>query len=233
MTTRTDIYAAPALRSLSGWLRRSAILIVPSLLVFAYLAFSVITNGPLAQNDMPLELRVHQQALAGPKWLVVAAQFLSFMGKHGITTLAVAFGLYFLQRRQWRPLALMLAGLAASTVLFWITSGLIGRQRPVLPNPLEVIPFPGFPSGHMANATAFYGFLVYLLWPSLKDNLRRALFTLAMIVLVILVGWSRVYLGGHYLTDVLAGCALGLIVAALFYPWIDSIFARREAKRVQ
>ena len=74
-----------------------------------------------------------------------------------------------------------------------------------------------FPSGHAAGATAIYGVVVYLLVRDRRTSARVAA-ALGFIALILLVGFSRLYLEAHYLSDVLAGCSLGAAwaCAALF-----------------
>ncbi|MFZ1586333.1 MAG: phosphatase PAP2 family protein, partial [Saprospiraceae bacterium] len=66
-----------------------------------------------------------------------------------------------------------------------------------------------FPSGHSMAAVAFYGMIFYLI---IRNNLSHRLFWfVAGIVFILLIGFSRIYLGVHFLTDVLAGYVLGLL----------------------
>ncbi len=68
-----------------------------------------------------------------------------------------------------------------------------------------------FPSGHATLAVAFFGMLIYLFKDKIKNKTLRYTFITANIFLMILIGITRIYLNVHWLTDVLAGYALGLI----------------------
>jgi undecaprenyl-diphosphatase len=66
-----------------------------------------------------------------------------------------------------------------------------------------------FPSGHSTAVTAAFGALAFLLWPAMRSPRRRVALVAAAVCLIALVGFSRLYLGVHYLSDVLGGFALG------------------------
>jgi undecaprenyl-diphosphatase len=68
-----------------------------------------------------------------------------------------------------------------------------------------------FPSGHSATSICFYGLLVLILAGSTKSLARRRTLWTAACLLVLLIGFSRVYLGVHYPTDVMGGYAFGLV----------------------
>jgi undecaprenyl-diphosphatase len=69
-----------------------------------------------------------------------------------------------------------------------------------------------FPSGHTMGATAFYGALAALAWIHLDPRRTRLPLTLVLIALPIGTGVSRIYLGAHWLSDVVGGTALGLLI---------------------
>ncbi|HEX7976141.1 MAG TPA: phosphatase PAP2 family protein [Anaerolineales bacterium] len=209
-----------------------AVIFVAGWLIWGLLAINVIESGPLVQYDQPLALALHQQALAGPAWVIEVMKFLSFMGKHGITTLLIAFGLFWLFHKQWREIIMAALGVGGGTLVFWGLAGLVHRSRPVLPQPFDTIPFSSFPSGHMINSVSFYLLLLYLVWPGLKSGFVRALFLIFTVGLLLSIAFSRLYLGDHFLTDVIAGAAVGLAWSVLVYPGVDAYLKRRHAKKM-
>jgi len=75
-----------------------------------------------------------------------------------------------------------------------------------------------FPSGHTMFAVAFYGFLIYMLWNSKRKNSLKIPLTIGGVLLVLLISFSRIYLGVHYASDVIGGLyvAIGYLMIFLF-----------------
>jgi membrane-associated phospholipid phosphatase len=113
--------------------------------------------------------------------------------------------------RRWTPLVLMAIASAGSLAMTITGKGLAGRARP--PQYLAVPPFessPSFPSGHTLNATVVLGLTAYLLVIWIRKRRWRAVVIVGLGLLIVAMGLSRVYLGHHWLTDVIAGWAIGL-----------------------
>ncbi|MDN3477129.1 phosphatase PAP2 family protein [Curtobacterium sp. APC 4022] len=138
-------------------------------------------------------------------------------GTIGMPIVAVLFlvGLT-IQRRAWTPLVLLVAASAGSLAMTIAGKDLIGRARPPLSD--AVPPFehsPSFPSGHTLNATVVVGTIVYLLLLRQSRVVTRVWTIVVGTLFVLSVGVSRVFLGHHWTTDVLAAWALGLAWLAL------------------
>ncbi len=119
-------------------------------------------------------------------------------------------GVLWLRRHTWRPLLMMAVAFLGAAGLYDIVKPAVGRARP--PAALQVGgPDEGwsFPSGHATQTIAFYGMLAIVLiaWYAPR---RRLFFAIGAVVVTLVVGASRLYLGVHWLTDVLGGYALGL-----------------------
>jgi undecaprenyl-diphosphatase len=107
------------------------------------------------------------------------------------------------------------------------------RQRPVLENPLVTLSSFGFPSGHTMGATLFYGLLALLIAHSSRWAWSHRIFAFCGAALLIaLVGASRIYLGAHYLTDVLGAIALGLAWLAFCWTGIETVRRWRGRKMI-
>lgn len=115
---------------------------------------------------------------------------------------------YFLWQKQKQrlmiPLWMVVVG---SEVTAYILKLIINRPRPLGALVLEHTA--SFPSGHATIAVAFYGFLTYWLWSELKSY--RVLIITIGVITIFAIGLSRLYLGVHYLSDVLAGYLIGAI----------------------
>lgn len=73
-----------------------------------------------------------------------------------------------------------------------------------------------FPSGHSMLSLAFYGLFIYLIWHLRKSKFERLVLIIPLMILVLLIGISRIYLGVHYASDVLAGYALSMAYLIIF-----------------
>lgn len=112
---------------------------------------------------------------------------------------------------------------------------LISRPRPEIGNRLVEISDGSFsyPSGHSMCAMAFYGFNIYLIFKLVKRPWLRYTLIISQLLLILLIGASRVYLGVHYPTDVIAGFAAGFVWLALCIVIVRSInFYRRQREPV-
>jgi undecaprenyl-diphosphatase len=125
-----------------------------------------------------------------------------------IVPLVVIVGAVFLARhRDWRPGAKLAVAVAGAVALYDVVKPAVGRVRP--PSRLWIGEYSGFsfPSGHATQSLAFYGMLAVVL-SSRRSPAGRVWPWLAAAGVAVFVGASRVYLGAHWLTDVLAGYAL-------------------------
>ena len=135
----------------------------------------------------------------------------------------VLVAVWLLWRGRWLEIWTLLGAVSVGQLFTWFFKWLVDRPRPLAFEPLQALPIDAiFPSGHALGSTILFGLFGIWLW----QNGRRG-WSLVLFVWAALVGFSRVYLGVHHPTDVLASFALGtawLTVVTLFY----DIFKRRQ-----
>lgn len=157
---------------------------------------------------------------------------LSFIGitELGSTVFVLGLGLcvgIFLVFRRQIPYAVGLAvsvfGAGGTALLL---KELIRRARPDVTLQAYAETGFSFPSGHATLAAAFYGFLIYLVWRMMPASRRRTAVVAVLTVLIALIAFSRLYLGVHYLTDVIGGLLLGGL-----FVWIGILVVKRIAKQ--
>lgn len=185
---------------------------------FLFIALAIPSLDDVVQwvDDSVWELAVDLQNDV----VVALAEVLDFLGSTVVTLpLMVLVGVFLAWRRRWEALAYWVLAMLASQVLIGPVKALYARPRP----PLSLVDTSGFsfPSGHAVAGAAIAVSLVIVLVPAgpKRRNLEilAALFALAMAL-------SRVYLRAHWLSDALAGAALGAAVAvgaAVLIHWID------------
>src|SRR6266540_6416509 len=118
--------------------------------------------------------------------------------------------LFFIWKRWWPSLVTLIVAVPGGMLLNELLKQLVHRHRPFVDGPFVDWSGYSFASGHTIGATLLYGQLALFILPAMKTRRMRALTISMATLLVILVGFSRIALGAHYLTDVLAGIVLGL-----------------------
>jgi undecaprenyl-diphosphatase len=164
----------------------------------------------------------------GPVWLASAARDVTALGSHallGLTVLVTA-GYFGLRRRFDAMWLIVLVGISGSLLNNFLKH-LFGRPRPPSAEHLFLHTF-SFPSGH-AMLSAIVCLSLGALVAGMEPNRKVRIYVLAVAMFItFLVGASRVYLGAHYPTDVLAGWTAGLIWALLW--WIAARALRRRGE---
>jgi membrane-associated phospholipid phosphatase len=155
--------------------------------------------------------------LRSPGLDALAAGIAYLFGPVGMPIMALlAMLLLALRRRSWTPVILIGAAGIGSLLMTIAGKDIIDRHRPNIA--LAIPPYEhsaSFPSGHTLNATVIAGIVGYLLWLRRRTVAAKATAVVAPIVIAIVVGLSRVLLGAHWFTDVLAGWLLGALWLAL------------------
>lgn len=100
------------------------------------------------------------------------------------------------------------------TIINLILKSIFKRPRPLGYRLIEITGH-SFPSGHSVASMAFYGFLIYIIFHLVKNKLLRNILITLNILIIFLIGISRVYLGVHYLSDVITGYSISLIYIIL------------------
>jgi membrane-associated phospholipid phosphatase len=176
--------------------------------VFALLAADLLLHGPVTRADTAIS---HWFALHAQPWttqLMLAMSALHSTVVLSVLTVGLAALLVVLGQKHWLPL--LIAVVPGGQILNALVKLAFHRARPVFDHPLVSLPTFSFPSGHASGATVFWGF-VLVLWFAIEPRFtQRAVACALAIAMVLLTALSRVYLGAHYPSDVLAGIAEGL-----------------------
>ncbi|WP_373991342.1 phosphatase PAP2 family protein [Duganella sp. BuS-21] len=154
---------------------------------------------------------------------------------HSVAGMALLLGslaLYLWRQQAYYWLLALMIAVPGGMVLNVVLKHIFQRTRPVFEEPLVTLATYSFPSGHTTAATCFYGMLVsYLVIarPAWSVRLGTVSFCLTM---VLLVAFSRVYLGAHYVSDVLAGMAESVAWLSVCITGVSTLRRRREGKTV-
>jgi len=189
-------------------------------------AFFVTNALILPQNSVALAI---VNPLAGPDhevagwfhahltrtFVSVLRAFTEFGSGEWIGVILFFVALYFVWKRWWPSLVMLIIAVPGGMLLNEWVKILVHRQRPFVAGPFVDWSGYSFASGHTIGATLLYGQLLLFVLPALKARHWRLLSVLGAISLVALVGFSRVALGAHFLTDVLAAILFGILWLAL------------------
>jgi len=194
---------------------------------FGLLLFLVEGKWPtLMEVDDGARDGLHAVALQH-RWFVVAMETLSTVGRWWVylPVCAVVAG-WLLWRRQIRLAVFVAVTVGISPAINDLVKAVVHRTRPVLADPVAHENGASFPSGHAQAAVVGYAVLLLVFLPILHGALRRVAIGVA-VVMVLGIGLSRVALGVHYVSDVLAGYVLGAAWVAAMIASFD-VWRRKD-----
>lgn len=183
-------------------------------------------------------LSIQSPTLASDIWTTHELQEINFPGVLELLQLASAPGylpwsllvvplgvLWAGWRFEWQSGAFLLALTLVQGLANTVIKNLVGRPRPTddLVHVFTTVSGQSFPSGHVMFYVTFFGFLFFLAWTRLAHSAARLFLMALCAALVLLVGPSRMYLGAHWLSDVVAAYLLGV---AILLPAIELYVAR-------
>ena len=188
---------------------------------FTELLIQVASGSPITGADHRI---INLVATLRTPGLDRAMLLVTFLGNgQTIIVVAVVALLVTLFARRYQYTVLIILSIVGSSLFFYLIKVLAGRPRPMLEEARIVQGGFSFPSGHATVSATLYGTLAYLLIHGVRNELVKVLIGLASALLVLAVGLSRVYLGVHYPSDVLAGWIAGLfwlvLVATTEHVW--------------
>jgi len=193
-----------------------------SLWLFGGLAEDLLTGDPIVRFDRVLADYLH--SLATPPLTTFFLIVTAFGSIEAIVLLGVIVAAFLAWGRRWLFLGSWLAAVAGSAVLDQLLKGLFERPRPYFEHPLLIETSYSFPSGHAMESFVVYGMLAYFAVLALRSWEWRVAVVFGAALLVVLIGFSRMYLGVHYLSDVLAGYAAGGV-------WLSALITGTETIR--
>jgi membrane-associated phospholipid phosphatase len=205
-----------------GHLREGLVALLLALAAFAGLATAYVTGDPLAEFDERIATALHSRAIPPA---TTVAEVVTLLGGFPALVVVACVAVVLLARRRLRREALLVVlAIVGAQALTGVLKTLFQRERPSFDDPVATAGYFSFPSGHALTAIAVYGAVASIVALRLRSPALRAACLAGAGLLVAAIGFTRLYLGVHYLSDVLAGWSMGLawllVAAALVRePW--------------
>lgn len=178
-------------------------------LLFGLIADNVMSGGWLTIIDAHVAQWLHIRSTPA-----VTQSLLILTHLHDpiiISVVAILIATYLIwKNRLYKALSISLV-VQGGMLLNLLAKHLFQRARPQFEQPLVVLTTYSFPSGHVVACTLFYGVLAALLVAQTSSRIKTTGILLTAFVMIILIAFSRLYLGAHYLSDVLAAFLEGVV----------------------
>lgn len=201
---------------LKNYLTVAFIISVISLFCFACVAL-LLSSHQITQFDRNTIGSI--QGLESPL-LTSIMKIFTYIGSGTFIAILSIIVLFFLFKRtgQRSELYLFIATILGSNILFSVLKMFFHRARPDLHRLIEISGY-SFPSGHATMAMTVYGILSFLLWRHITTKIGRTILIISSSIMILMIGVSRIYLGVHYPSDVIAGYFTGgfWISVAIWY----------------
>lgn len=201
---------------LTHWLRQSSLVRVIAGFAFAVIILTLLgwlVTGYFKQYPASFDttIRYAMRQIQSPMWNTLFLTVTKLGSTIYLTIIGSVAGVVFIGLRWFRPLLLLIVAMAGQAVLDRGFKYLIARPRPpslINYQPVESL---SFPSGHAIAALSLYFVIAWSISTRVENPSIKAAIWIGTVVLVFLIGMSRVYIGVHYPTDVLAGFLAALV----------------------
>ncbi len=196
--------------------------------LFGSIAADVVAHAEITVLDTWLAAWFHQYARSG--WTPVMLFITHLHNTAGVLVMAGLLAVYLYRQQAYYWFLSVLLAVPGGMLLNVMLKYTFQRARPSFEEPLLTLATYSFPSGHTAGATFLYGMLAaYLVcrWRSWPARVAAGVLAVCMVALV---GLSRIYLGAHYLSDVLAGMVEGCGWVAICIAAVSSLRRRRALR---
>jgi membrane-associated phospholipid phosphatase len=209
------------------------LIIVLVLFIAAMIIFSIFAYRVLRWQNHAFDFLVFDKvAVLVTPVTTSFIQAVTFLGNHNFlvpVNLLLIVYFFFIKKHKWYSIkvpVIALGGLLLMTLL----KQLFNRPRPLIPL-LQPVRGLSFPSGHAMMSVTFYGLLILLVWEYITNRFWKWLITGLLVILILLIGFSRIYLRLHYFSDVMAGFAAGIIWLSICV-WIIGRMERFSKKEI-
>ncbi|MEO5702894.1 MAG: phosphatase PAP2 family protein [Gammaproteobacteria bacterium] len=183
-------------------------LLAIAVLIFAGIASNALSDTWLSLLDVEISNWLH--ARSTPALTAIMLLITEIHRPFGISIMASVCALVLGWQKRWYALLVLAMAVPGGLLLNLLLKNVFQRARPVFDEPLLILTTYSFPSGHALGSTVFYGTLAAFAYWYVPDWRWRLLAFTGSVLMITLVAFTRIYLGVHYFSDVLAGIMEGL-----------------------
>ena len=181
--------------------------------VLCLILFSIICYGVLSYDNLVIDTKVYSFIINNimNDGLTPILKAITELGGVAFTVLAGVLIFMFCKKNRW----FITIDLVGVTLVNQVIKHIIRRPRP---NVLRLVEESGysFPSGHSMVSMAFYGIIIYLVYKNVSNKYLKWILIILLSLLILSIGFSRIYVGVHYFTDVAGGFLLGLAYLIIY-----------------
>lgn len=196
------------------WVRNNCLILFSFVCVifFGIIAYYVKISDSLLLDNSFFEILFQ---IRNPFCTFFFFLFTFFASKEFIILVCLIFILISLIKKQYLHTLLIIINVINSVLLNQGLKKIFFRERP---SEFFLLKEEGysFPSGHTMAAITFYGYFIFLIWQSSMKKKKKIIWTIFLSSVILLIGVSRIYLGVHYTTDVLAGYLIGMAYLCIY-----------------
>ena len=181
--------------------------------VLCLILFGIICYGVLSYDSLVIDTKVYSFIINNimNDGLTPILKAITELGGVAFTVLAGVLIFMFCKKNSW----FITIDLVGVTLVNQVIKHIIRRPRP---NVLRLVEESGysFPSGHSMVSMAFYGIIIYLVFKNVSNKYLKWILIILLSLLILSIGFSRIYVGVHYFTDVAGGFLLGLAYLIIY-----------------
>lgn len=204
-----------------------AIIVFICLLITMEMVFALFAKEVMKRDI--IGYRLISKYLISDVTLPIAKLITNFGGVIGLIILAIVVSTILIIKKKTLMGILIWVNLACSGLLNQILKRIVQRPRPTEYRLIEENGY-SFPSGHSMVSAAFYGFFIYLIFRNVKNKYIKWSSISFLSLLIILIGISRIYLGVHYTSDVMAGFVISISYLVIFTSIVNDYLDKPKEK---
>ena len=196
---------------------KKIVILVISLSVFIFLLINVLCN-----NISDFDTSIYNAMMSFKSdYMTFIMKTITRFGDAEIFILITVICLIFIRNKKIG--GSIVINLASVALMNHVLKKIIQRPRPPLEFRMVEESSFSFPSGHAMASMAFYGLIIYFINKNMKNNKLKKVICIILSILIFLIGMSRIYLGVHYASDVIAGFAISMVYLILYITYIIKI----------